>query len=46
MSDARAGRHLPIIISLIIALTLAIAPLPLWAEPFRPDWVILTLIYW
>ena len=46
MSDARAGRHLPIIISLTIALTLAIAPLPLWAEPFRPDWVILTLIYW
>jgi rod shape-determining protein MreD len=46
MSDARAARQTPIIISLVIALMLAIAPLPEWAEPFRPDWVVLTLIYW
>jgi rod shape-determining protein MreD len=46
MSDARAARQTPIVISLVIALMLAIAPLPEWAEPFRPDWVVLTLIYW
>jgi len=32
--------------SIILALMLAIAPLPDWAETFRPDWVALTLIYW
>ena len=46
MSDGRAARHTPIIVSMIVALMLAIAPLPEWAEPFRPDWVALTLIYW
>ncbi len=25
---------------------LTVMPLPGWAEPFRPDWVALTLIYW
>lgn len=41
-----AARIRPIVISVIIALMLAIAPLPAWAEPYRPDWVVLTLIYW
>lgn len=36
----------PVVISMIIALMLAIAPMPGWAESFRPDWVTLTLIYW
>lgn len=36
----------PVIISMIVALMLAIAPMPGWAESFRPDWVTLTLIYW
>jgi rod shape-determining protein MreD len=31
---------------MILALMLAIAPLPDWAIPFRPDFVTLTLIYW
>jgi len=31
-------------ISMIAALVLAIAPMPDWAETFRPDWVTLTLI--
>lgn len=30
----------------LIAIVLALMPLPLWAEPFRPDWVGLVLIYW
>jgi len=46
MSDRRVNRTLPIIISIVVALMLAIAPLPGWAEPYRPDWVALTLIYW
>ena len=46
MSRDRASRSQPIIISIIAALMLAIAPVPDWAEAFRPDWVTLTLIYW
>ena len=46
MSDARPSRHTPIIISIVIALMLAIAPMPGWADTFRPAWVVLTLIYW
>ncbi len=42
----RASRAGPVIGSLVVALMLAIAPLPVWAEPFRPDWVALTLIFW
>lgn len=43
--DSDAHRQ-PVIISMIVALMLAIAPMPGWAESFRPDWVTLTLIYW
>ena len=46
MSKERAGRHAPVAISILIALMLAIAPMPEWAVPFRPDWVALTLKYW
>lgn len=46
MSKDRYTRPQPVIISLILALMLAIAPMPDWAEPFRPDWVAMTLIYW
>lgn len=42
----RASRRLPVIACIVAALTLAIAPMPDWASPFRPDWVALTLIYW
>jgi rod shape-determining protein MreD len=31
---------------MVVALMLAMAPLPEWAEPFRPDWITLTLIFW
>lgn len=30
----------------VAALLLAIVPMPEWASPYRPDWVVLTLIYW
>lgn len=32
--------------SLVVALILAIVPLPDWVKPFRPEWVALALIYW
>jgi rod shape-determining protein MreD len=46
MSDARAARQTPIVLSIVVALMLAIAPMPEWAIQFRPDWVALTLIFW
>ena len=46
MTDARPSRHAPIIGSMVVALMLAMAPMPEWAEAFRPGWVVLTLIYW
>ncbi len=33
-------------LTVIVALMLAIMPLPEWAVRFRPDWVTLVLIYW
>ena len=32
--------------TLIVALMLVMLPLPEWAQPFRPDWVTLVIIYW
>jgi len=46
LSNQRAYRSPSIIVSIIAALMLAIAPMPEWAEAFRPNWVALTLIYW
>ena len=46
MSDVRISTHVPIILSIVAALMLSIAPMPDWANPFRPTWVVLTLIYW
>lgn len=46
MTRAGAHRTRPVIISIVAALVLAIAPVPDWAEAFRPNWVTLTLIYW
>lgn len=46
MSKDRASRSLPVVLSIVIALMLAMAPIPEWAAAFRPDWVALTLIYW
>ncbi|MDH4109207.1 MAG: rod shape-determining protein MreD [Gammaproteobacteria bacterium] len=46
MSNAFRARRLPVILTIVAAMMLAIVPLPGWAEPFRPDWVAITLIYW
>lgn len=32
--------------TLIVALVLTLLPLPEWAQPFRPQWYTLALIYW
>lgn len=41
------NRSLLIIAStFLVAILLSILPGPDWAEPFRPDWVGLVLIYW
>ena len=45
MSSGIGGR-LPVIITIILAIMLTVVPLPGWADPYRPDWVALTLIYW
>ena len=46
MPSDRASRKLPVIGCIIAALMLTIAPMPEWAQSYRPDWVALTLIYW
>jgi rod shape-determining protein MreD len=33
-------------LTIIFAFMLTILPLPEWAQPFRPDWVTLVLLYW
>ena len=46
MSSDSATRRMPILVSLIIALMLTMAPMPVWADALRPEWVAMTLIYW
>ena len=46
MSNAFALRHLPVIITILIAFMLMIMPLPDAIESFRPDWLALILIFW
>lgn len=35
-----------IVVTYLVALLLSIWPLPDWAEPFRPAWLLLATIYW
>ena len=46
MSNARARRQLPVLITLLIAFMLMITPMPPAVEPFRPDWLALVLMFW
>jgi rod shape-determining protein MreD len=46
MSSQRGPRPLKVAFTIVIALMLTIAPVPEWAQGFRPDWLALTLIYW
>ena len=46
MNTARPQGGFVILISFMVALTLMMIPLPEWAEPARPQWLIMTVIYW
>ena len=46
MSRDRASRRLPVIITLVVGLMLAIMPLPNSIQALRPDWLALILIFW
>lgn len=46
MSSAAYTQRLPVIATFIVALMLSIIPLPDSIEAFRPDWVVITMIYW
>ena len=46
MSNARALRQLPVLITLLIAFMLMMTPMPAGADPFRPDWLALMLVFW
>lgn len=46
MIRAKGSGRLSVIATIIVALMLMVIPLPDGAEPFRPDWITLTLIYW
>ena len=46
MSSGRASRVLPELVTIVVSLMLMIMPLPEVLEPFRPDWLALTLIFW
>jgi rod shape-determining protein MreD len=45
MRDARL-RRLPMALSALIALALAVLPLPAALDPFRPDFLVLVVFYW
>ncbi|MDJ0701113.1 MAG: rod shape-determining protein MreD [Woeseiaceae bacterium] len=46
MSSGPASRILPELVTIVVSLMLMIMPLPEVVEPFRPDWLALTLIFW
>ena len=46
MSPDRASRRLPVIITFVVGLMLAIMPLPDSLQAFRPDWLALLVIFW
>ncbi len=46
MSKDRSARSLPVLMTIVVALMLMLVPLPKVAEPFRPDWIVLVLIFW
>lgn len=46
MSRDRSSQHLPVILTLLVALALTMVPLPDKIDAFRPDWLALTMIFW
>ena len=46
MNPERASRRLPVIITFVVGLMLALMPLPDYLQAFRPDWLALLVIFW
>jgi rod shape-determining protein MreD len=46
MTSAGGSRRLPVIATIFLALMLMITPLPESVVAFRPDWIVMVLIYW
>ncbi len=46
MNSAQPHARWVIVLTLVVALTLMILPLPAMVEPFRPEWAILVILYW
>ena len=46
MSRSQNLRSLPVLITILIGIMLMIMPLPTAAEAFRPDWLVLILVFW
>ncbi|MBT8098770.1 MAG: rod shape-determining protein MreD [Gammaproteobacteria bacterium] len=46
MSNGRAMQHLPVVLSMIVALALTMMPLPYVLDVARPDWIALIIIFW
>lgn len=46
MNSLRTPEWLIIISSIAIAFLLTVLPIPAWAEPFRPAWVMMVMLYW
>ena len=46
MMRERRLRRLPMVLSALVALVLAVLPLPRALEPFRPDFLVLVVFYW
>ncbi len=44
-NNPRSG-PLVITVTFVVAFILSVLPVPGWAQPFRPDWVALVLVYW
>jgi rod shape-determining protein MreD len=46
MSATAGPRTLPVLLSLLVALTLEVTPVPAELSAWRPPWLALTAIYW
>lgn len=46
MSAVAGPRNWPVFLSLLVALSLEVTPLPAQLEAWRPPWLALTAIYW
>jgi rod shape-determining protein MreD len=46
MRGRGADGVLVIVATFFLAMFLAVLPLPAWAAPWRPSWVVMVLVYW